>query len=107
MISVSSFQIYRMISYNFCLDKISFWRDYNSCRIGVVCRSSVVRPTLTVSRKLFQYSDWILKRILYVFQPKESDYEVKNIQKIRDRGPYWPGMSIFAIFAFFNAVFGA
>ena len=47
-----------------------------------------------------------LKRILYVFQPKESDYEVKNIQKIRDRGPYWPGMSIFAIFAFFNAVFG-
>ena len=61
---------------------------------------------LTVSRKLFQYSDWILKRILYVFQPKESDYEVKNIKKIRDRGPYWPGMSIFAIFAFFKAVFG-
>ena len=61
---------------------------------------------ITVSRKLFQYSDWILKRILYVFQPKESDYEVKNIQKIRDRGPYWPGMSIFAIFAFFEAVFG-
>ena len=21
---------------HFCLDKISFWRDYNSCRIGVV-----------------------------------------------------------------------
>ena len=59
---------------------------------------------LRVSRKLFQYSDWILKR---VFQPKELDYEVKNIQKSRDRGPYWPGMSIFAIFAFFEAVFGS
>ena len=65
------------------------------------------RVRVRVSRKLFQYSDWILKRVLYVFQPKELDYEVKNIQKSRDRGPYWPGMSIFAIFAFFEAVFGS
>ena len=30
----------------------------------------------------------------------------KNIKKFRDRGPTWPGMSIFAIFAIFRAILG-
>ena len=45
--------------------------------------------------------EWILMNIYYVLRPKESDSEVKNIEKSLDHGTHWPWTSIFTIFWLF------
>ena len=54
--------------------------------------------TLVVLTTLFQFSDWIVTRYLDVFQPKETEFGVKNIKRIWDRAPPWPWTRIFRYF---------
>ena len=49
-----------------------------------------VAASLVVLKTLFQFSDWIVTRYLDVFQPKETEFGVKNIKKFWDRAPPRP-----------------
>ena len=44
--------------FTFCLDEISFRRDYNSCRIGVVVDVDVVRPTFMGTLRLCNFCNF-------------------------------------------------
>ena len=45
---------------------------------------------VVVLKTWFQFSDWIVTRYLDVFQPKETEFGVKNIKKVWDRAPPRP-----------------